>query len=195
MNRAAAFSGFPAFYKQTGCSGEGQVIAVIDSELDISHPMFAPLAGSIHTAVSREKIASVIRSGVLNADADPNRAYISSKLPFVIDYTGDDPYGGVSDPGSYHGTHVSGIAAGNAFEASDGTTISGIAKDAQLMFFGVREGGRMISTEAGLAAMEDAVQLGADVINMSWGTVREHFGENPMSDAICAADRASIIGC
>ena len=197
MDRAAARSGFPAYFDRTGCSGEGQVIAVIDSELDTSHPMFAALADDIDTAVSKDDIAAVINSGTLHVNADPERAYLSSKLPFVMNYADpDDPYGHIANMQCYHGTHVCGIAAGNLFKDSDGTELSGIAKDAQLMFFSVSGGGDFISGDAGLAALEDAVRLHADVINMSWGADRmEYFGANPFSEAISAADRAGVVIC
>ncbi|HAG12987.1 MAG TPA: hypothetical protein DCG49_03890 [Ruminococcus sp.] len=194
MNRAAALSGFPAYYDMTGCSGEGQVIAVIDSELDTSHPMFAPLADEIETAVSHEEIAEIANSGILNAAADPDRVYLSNKLPFVYDYLGEDPYENVPDEMSYHGTHVSGIAAGNAFLADDGTELSGIAKDAQLMFFACGEGDN-ISISAALAAFEDAVKLHVDVINLSWGGVGETFGMNPISEFVETAENAGIVIC
>ena len=194
MDRAAGLSGFPVFAEETGCRGEGQVIAVIDSELDITHPMFEPLADGIETALSREEVTEIINSGALNIEVDSERAYISNKLPYVIDYV-DDPYEGVPDPASYHGTHVSGIAAGNTFTAADGTVLSGIAKDAQLMFFGVGEQSGTISEDAALAAIEDAVKLHADVINMSWGRSGEAWEGNPLSDAIFAADRAGVIVC
>ena len=194
MDRAAALSGFPVFCDMTGCAGEGQVIAVIDSELDTSHPMFAPLADGIETALSREDIAEIVSSGILNVDVDPDRAYLSSKLPYVVDYLDNDRYDGVPDPGSYHGTHVSGIAAGNAFTAPDGTELSGIAKDAQLMFFAIGKG-RNINIGAAMAGFEDAVKLHADVITMSWGTNAEYYGDNPFSEAAAAADRAGIVIC
>ncbi|MBQ9905768.1 MAG: S8 family serine peptidase [Oscillospiraceae bacterium] len=194
MDRAAALSGFPAFCAETGCTGEGQVIAVIDSELDTSHPMFGPLSDEITPALGYEDIASVIESGVLHIDADPDRAYLSSKLPFVMDYRDADRYGGVPDPKSYHGTHVCGVACGNAYETDDGTVLSGIAKDAQLLFFACGSG-RSMNTDAALAALEDAVALHADVINMSWGTEYEYYGENPFTAAVAAADRAGIIVC
>ena len=197
MNHAAALSGFPAYYDYTGCSGEGQVIAVIDSELDYTHPMFAPLADGLETAVSKEDVAKVISSGILNLNVDPEQAYVSSKLPYVANYTNpDDPYSGISDDVQYHGTHVSGIAAGNTFKTSDGTELSGIARDAQLMFFGVSTPQGYIDGDAGLAAIEDAVKLHADVINMSWGADEmEYWGNNPFSDAVSAADHAGVIVC
>lgn len=189
---AAVQYGVPADLQ--GYSGAGTVIAVIDSELDVTHPMFAPLDESIEPALSYEDIAEVIDSGTLNIKVDPQRAYISSKLPYVIDYADSDPYGGVRDVSGYHGTHISGIAAGNACKTADGQSVSGIAKDAQLLFFACGRGKNM-SYSATLAALEDAVRLHADVINMSWGTTAEYYGSNPFSDAIAAADRAGIIVC
>ena len=194
MAKAAALSGFPSYFDQTGCSGEGQVIAVIDSELDVTHPMFAPLADGIETALSKEDIAEIVSSGTLNVDVDPERAYISNKLPFVIDYAGD-PYEGVPEPTAYHGTHVSGIAAGNEITDAEGKTISGIAKDAQLIFMGVSAGMGYIDDAAALAAIEDAVKLHADVINMSWGDELEYYGENPLSEAITNAENAGVVAC
>ncbi|HAG13354.1 MAG TPA: hypothetical protein DCG49_05770 [Ruminococcus sp.] len=194
MAKAAALSGFPSYFDQTGCSGEGQVIAVIDSELDVTHPMFAPLADDIETALSKDDVADIIENGNLNVDVDPERAYISNKLPFVIDYV-NDPYEGVPEPDAYHGTHVSGIAAGNEVTDAEGKTISGIAKDAQLIFMGVSAGMGYIDDTAALAAIEDAVKLHADVINMSWGDENEYYGENPISEAITNAENAGVVAC
>ena len=196
MNRAAAMSGLPAYVETTGCTGEGQVIAVIDTELDTSHPMFAALDESIETAISREDIQEIVSSGILNLDVDADRVYLSSKLPYVADYIeGSDPYNDVPDPNIYHGTHVSGIAAGNEFTDSDGNTVAGIAKDAQLLFFacGDRYG---IDDAAAMAAFEDAVKLHADVITMSWGSKNtEYFDGNPFAEAAAAADNAGIVLC
>ena len=193
MDHAPAFSGYQAYCDMTGCTGEGQVIAVIDSELDVTHPMFAPLADGIETALTYENIADIAGSGALHIDVDPERAYINNKLPFVIDYV-DDPYDGVANMNLYHGTHVSGIAAGNVFQTDDGKTLSGIAKDSQLIFFATSSG-QGIAVDASMAAIEDAIKLHADVINMSWGAVQEHFEENPMTKVLAAADQAGIVIC
>lgn len=194
MSNAPALSGLPQMQEQYGCTGEGQVIAVIDSELCADHPMFAALPDETGTKLSKDDIAEVIDSGMLHMSVDPDLAYRSSKLPYAIDYI-DDPYEGLVDPDNYHGTHVSGIAAGNAFVTDEGRTVSGIARDAQLIFMGVGTSGFRIDGEAALLALEDAVVLGADVINMSWGSFYETFQDNIFADVLTAADNAGISVC
>ncbi|WP_297958950.1 S8 family serine peptidase [uncultured Ruminococcus sp.] len=194
LARAQEIGGIPAFQNDTGCTGEGQVIAVLDSELDVTHPMFAALADDIDTALTKDDITELAESGSLHLDIDPERAYISSKLPYVVDYVDDDIYGGVANPDAYHGTHVSSIAAGNTFTTADGDTISGIAKDAQIVFMSCGEHGYYVSTEAAMAALEDAVRLHADVINMSWGTYADEAG-GVIDEAMTACDNAGINIC
>ena len=195
MSKAAAMSGFPAYFDQTGCSGEGQVIAVIDTELDVTHPMFSALDENINTALSKERIAEVAEKIGFNLDIDPEQVYISNKLPFVADYVDADIYGGVANEDDYHGTHVAGIAAGNTFTDAGGTTISGIAKDAQIVFMSAGLGFNGVSSAAAVAALEDAVKLGVDVVNMSFGGEGETFGKEPLSDAINAAEAAGVMVC
>lgn len=195
MARAAQLGGFPAYYDTTGCTGEGQVIAIIDSELDITHPMFAPLDESIETKLTQESIADIVQNVGLNAQIDPSQTYINSKLPFVADYYDADPYADVPDPDSYHGTHVTGIAAGNAITDDNGEVISGVAKDAQILFMATGNENGDISYPAAIAATEDAVRLRADVINMSFGSPSETFGNNLMGEALKTAENAGIMVC
>lgn len=193
MATAPELGGYPAYYDITGCTGEGSVVAVIDSELNADHPMFAPLADDVQTKVSREDVDAVVSSGELNCDFTTDEVYRSNKLPFVADYGEKDT--DTSDPNWYHGTHVSGIAAGNEYEDADGKIISGIAKDAQLMFFKVSTSVVDIDFGAAIAATEDAVKLGADVINMSFGVDKEYFGDDPFAEAITTAENAGVMVC
>ena len=62
-----------------------------------------------------------------------------------------------------HGTHVSGIATANGGE------IIGVAPDAQLVYMKVFDYNDSSSSDAILAALEDAVILGVDCVNMSLG--------------------------
>lgn len=152
--------------------GQGQVIAVIDTELDVTHEMFA---GEVEApALSKDAVAQLVKSGNLNiaADTPMGDVYRTSKLPFVYNYM-DQSATLISD--RTHGTHVSGIAAGRGGTAMDGSSFDGIAPQAQLIFFGM-DGYNGMGTDAVLlAAIDDATKLGADVINMSFSS---SFSEN-----------------
>ncbi|MBR0485869.1 MAG: S8 family serine peptidase, partial [Oscillospiraceae bacterium] len=154
---------------------------------------------SVEVKLTEEDIAEIASAIGFNVDIDPSMAYRSNKLPYVIDYVDIDPYAGVgmSDayPGAYHGTHVSGIAAGNAFTDENGNTYSGIAKDAQIVFMAAGDSEGLFYDSYVIAALEDAVKLHADVINMSFGLPGEELGENPLKDAYAAAADAGITIC
>ena len=89
-------------------------------------------------------------------------------MPFAFDYADNDLD---VNPGSAgdHGIHVSGIAAANAGVVSD---VVGTAPQAQILAMKVfSSSGSNGATWADiLAAADDAVTLGADVINMSLGS-------------------------
>ncbi len=99
-----------------------------------------------------------------------NALYKNRKVPFAADYADGDlnVYPGTSD----HGNHVSGTIAGYA-ETPEGEVIfSGVAPDAQILSMKVFPD----DTDSGapetviLNALEDAMLLGADVVNLSLGS-------------------------
>ena len=94
--------------------------------------------------------------------------YHSAKVPFAFDYADNDLD---VNPGSAgdRGTHVAGIAAGNAGVVDD---VVGIAPQAQILAMKVfsSSGSNGATWDDILAAADDAVTLGADVINMSLGS-------------------------
>lgn len=87
-----------------------------------------------------------------------------------------------------HGMHVTGIVAGNSKEAAaTGERFLGIAPEAQVMFMRVFANDVMGSAESlFIKAIEDAVALGADVINLSLGTANgaQLSGSKPLMEAI-----------
>ena len=141
---------------QVSQKGEGKVIAVIDTGVDISHPAFSgALAGA--PSMTAEDVA------VLTPQLGEGKSgvYVNEKFPFAYDYAENDA--DVS-PSVSHGTHVAGIAAGNADQ------IVGVAPEAQIIVAKVsRDGSRAISDSALLAALDDMVLLRPDVINLSLG--------------------------
>ncbi len=164
-----------------GYTGEGQVIAVIDSEFYTDHEFFstAPSKPEYDSA----EILSKLQNATTTVQPDNfSQVYISPKIPFAYNYTivkyknkkgeydseiinkvieeGTQVYVGKNT----HGTHVAGIAAGK------NANFSGVAPDAQLFLMRIMDNNGSISVPAALAAVNDAVTLGADVINMSIGT-------------------------
>ncbi|MGT2888113.1 YSIRK signal domain/LPXTG anchor domain surface protein [Streptococcus didelphis] len=80
-----------------------------------------------------------------------------------------------------HGMHVTGIAAANPLKASPtGQRILGVAPEAQVMFMRVFANNIMGTTEPlFIKAIEDAVALGADAINLSLGSANgSHLNGN-----------------
>ena len=155
-----------------GYTGQGMKIAIIDTGLDSDHQNFAALAESklTDTSVTADDVAAVL--GSLNASARYDGltvadVYRSSKVVFGFNYCDDnlviDHMNGLSD----HGTHVAGIAAANKVSGSE---VVGVAPDAQIFVMKVFGDNGGAFTMDILAALEDALMLGADVVNLSLGS-------------------------
>lgn len=95
-----------------------------------------------------------------------------------------------------HGMHVTGIAAGNPLEASPtGERFLGVAPEAQVIFMRVFANDFMGTGEAlYIKAIEDAVALGADAINLSLGGPNGSFlgGNASLMAAIEKAKKAGV---
>lgn len=155
-------------FKPTGVdyTGVGTSVAVLDSGFDCSHSVFNdhPISGAT-MMFNQQTIASKLPTTIAaqtTKNIELSDVWYSNKIPFTYDYAGKDtdvfPYD------SEHGTHVAGIIGG------EDTVIQGIAPDTQLVlmkvFPDIDTGGK---TEDILCALEDAVKLGVDAINMSLG--------------------------
>lgn len=147
--------------------GDGVVVAVLDTGLDYTHTAFSVnnfttskeefTLDTVSDKIS-QTAASRFSYGLTGEDV-----YVSAKVPFAYDYADKDP--DVLPINSEHGTHVAGIIAGKDDE------ITGVAPNAQLaimkVFSDIAEGAKSSWL---LAALEDCVVLGVDVINMSLGS-------------------------
>ena len=139
--------------------GDGKVVAIIDTGVDMTHPAFA---GALHgtPGLSEDKVEALTPQ----LGDGKTGSYVSEKFPFAYDYADNDPDASPTDKAGSHGTHVAGITAGNAGE------IVGIAPDAQIIVAKVASsisGG--IPDSALLAALDDMVVLRPDVVNLSLG--------------------------
>ncbi|MCH5314457.1 MAG: S8 family serine peptidase [Eubacterium sp.] len=183
----------------TGYTGAGSRVAIIDTGIDTDHQSFDAGAYeySLHQLeekdliniddldlMTEETIAGVLdKLNVADNGITAKELYRSSKLPFAYNYnsktTKVDHHGEAAD--NEHGSHVAGIAAANAYipsdtaeggyvDAMEAVGVRGIAPDAQILTLRVFNalGGAYESDF--MVAIEDAILLGADTINLSLGT-------------------------
>ena len=90
--------------------GEGKVVAIIDTGVDMTHQAFTP-ALTATPALSKDRVDE------LKAQLGEGKTgvYVNEKFPFAYDYADGDNDASPREGGSgFHGTHVAGIAAGNA---------------------------------------------------------------------------------
>ncbi len=167
-------------------TGEGMKIGIIDDGVDIRHPFFAPGGYTMPPGFPKgQKAYTTAKVIVARAFPPPGAASRSAGLPF-------------DRAGSSHGTHVAGIAAGNAETlATGGRRVSGVAPRAQIGNYKVLT----VPTDAGVgldgnapeiaAAIEAAVADGMDVINLSIGEPEVE----PTRDIVALAlDAAAAMG-
>ena len=145
---------------QVAQKGEGKVIAVIDTGVDMTHPAFTgELAGT--PALTPQKVAAMTSQ----LGEGKTGVYVSQKFPFAYDYAdGDNDASPAKTPYASHGTHVAGIAAGNADK------IVGTAPNTQVIVAKVtRSEDDALLDSALLASLDDMLVLHPDVINLSLG--------------------------
>ena len=157
-------------YKQ---KGEGTVVAVIDTGVDHNHPDMR-LDNGVAIKLTKEKVESLNLSGTWKSD----------KIPYGYNYA--DMSTDSRNLKDNHGIHVAGIVAANA---ADDSGVTGEAPNAQILamkVFSEHQGGA--ATDDIVAAIEDAVKLQADVINMSLGSSGGFFEtDTPYAKAVRAA--------
>ena len=145
---------------QVAQKGEGKVIAVIDTGVDMAHPAFTgELAGT--PPLTPQKVAAMTSQ----LGEGKTGVYVSQKFPFAYDYAdGDNDASPAKSPYGSHGTHVAGIASGNADK------IVGTAPNAQVIVAKVtRSEDDALLDSALLASLDDMLVLHPDVINLSLG--------------------------
>lgn len=152
---------------EQGYKGEGMLIAIVDSEFDLGSTFLTtePEDAALLRYASADDVQAVMDETALNANVSAMRAWKNTKVPFEWNYDNmtTDTYSGDFD--TIHGSHVAGIAAGKNGVDVDGFPFNGVAPEAQLLCMASAS----LATDATIAAIDDAIKLGADVLNMSWG--------------------------
>ncbi|WP_421449889.1 S8 family serine peptidase [Streptococcus suis] len=173
----------------SGYKGEGTVVAIIDSGLDIDHDVLHISDLSTAKYKSEKEIeAAKEAAGITYGE------WFNDKVVFGYNYVDVNTVLKEEDKRS-HGMHVTSIATGNPTQPVAGQLMYGVAPEAQVMFMRVFSDLKA-TTGAALyvKAIEDAVKLGADSINLSLGGANGsvvNMNEN-VTAAIEAARRAGV---
>ncbi len=195
MATSSAMIGSPTAY-QAGYTGAGSRVAIIDTGIDTDHQSFANggYEYALHqladkAGVSYEEYVAGLKlltadqvadkADQLNVKIDASKTYITEKVPFAYNYVDEDyDITHDNDAQGEHGSHVAGIAAANSYIAKDDTYVpalesvltQGVAPEAQLIVMKVfGKGGGAYDSDY-MVAIEDAIILGADAINLSLGS-------------------------
>ena len=154
--------------------GEGVLIAVLDSGIDLDQP---DLVDSFYT--NNREIAG-------NRIDDDGNGYIDDKTGW--DFYNDD--NSVNDSAYYsdqwHGTHVAGIISA---QKDNNTGIAGVAPEAKILPIKIFQGGMAYTSDI-IDAIAYADEMGAKVINCSWGS---RFNNPALEQAI--ANSSALFVC
>lgn len=161
-----------------GYTGAGLTVGIIDSGFDVNHPDFRL------TDPSRAELTA----SSLTGKGLPGR-YINAKIPYAYNYY--DRSHTILEVGVSHGQHVAGTVGANG-------TIRGIAPEAQLLalrVFSNNTANGSTREDIYLKAMDDAVILGADVLNLSLGAPAgfTQWSVTPLDQAIATARQSGVI--
>ncbi len=160
-------------------AGQGIKIGIIDTGIDQSHPFFDPSGYTMPAGFPRGQ-----------------RQYTTAKVIVARAF----PPPGAPKAGSAaldehgHGTHVAGIAAGNAStRAPGGRVVSGVAPRAYLGNYKVFSPTGNANAPEITAAIEAAVADGMDVINFSGGEPENEPSRDIVALALDAAAAAGVV--
>lgn len=174
---------------ESGYKGQGTVVAIIDSGLDVDHDVLHITDPSKAKYKSQEEMdAAKAAAGITYGK------WFNDKVIFGYNYVDGNTNlkEGIEDS---HGMHVTGIAAGNPTQKAGDEYIYGVAPEAQVIFLRVFSDLKKTTGPAlYVRAIEDAVKLGADSINLSLGSTTGSTAniEESLLEAIEAAQRAGV---
>ena len=164
---------------ETGFTGEGMLIAILDTGVDMDHQIFSKAPAN--PALTQDDVKGLLSQYDFQAEGfvkglSVSSVYKSAKFPFQFDY-GDKDTDGAPGTKSSHGTHVASTAAGCTGINAD---VQGVAPDAQIANMNVFNSSGSASYADILSALEDCMLLGVDVANLSLGSDAGYIDyENP----------------
>ena len=204
-------TGPSGFWSRTGATGEGMIIGVIDTGIWPEHPSFSDRTDSNGNPNKDGKLAyqpipgwhgRCVPGEAFNA-SHCNQKLIGARV-FNAGWVGTPVFGlDFNSPRDYfnHGTYTASIAAGNANVPVTGAqttaetvaaTVSGIAPRARIAVYKAIIGGSFGRSSDIIAAIDQAVADGVDVINFSIGAVDISNFANIEDSAFMRAAEAGV---
>ncbi|MGB3261049.1 S8 family serine peptidase, partial [Paenisporosarcina sp.] len=170
--------------------GEGMVVGIIDTGIDPSHRDMV-LTDDASGDITSSEVSTLVGNGSIEAGK-----YFTAKVPYGYNYMdGNQEIRDLGPGASMHGMHVGGTVAANGDEENGG--IAGVAPEAQLLALKVFGNDPLFPSTFGdiyVKAMDDAIKLGADVINMSLGSTAGYVdNSNPEQMAVARAQDNGLL--
>ena len=167
-------------WNNLGYKGQGKVVAVLDTGIDVAHK------DMVLREPEKAKLSESDVNSVLAKNPEILGKYMTNKVPFSYNYfDGSYTNKDLGPDASMHGMHVAGtIGANGPTDDPVGKSVTGVAPEAQLLNMKVFGNEALYSTtysDIYMKAIDDAVKLGADVVNMSLGSVA---GTNNPDDSL-----------
>lgn len=166
---------------ESGYTGEKTVISVIDDSFDCMHSAFSAVPSQVK--YSQDKLNNIFNAVSFNTEKSYTMTdlYRNDKVIFAYDYADRD--NDTCCTGKNHGTNVAGTAAGNNGK-NDENAFLGTAYNAQLALMKVCSDSKdRFTDDSVIAALDDSVKIGADVINCSFTSDGE-FKNTQLFDSI-----------
>ncbi|PFA66794.1 hypothetical protein CN378_12910 [Bacillus sp. AFS015802] len=165
--------------------GEGMVVGIVDSGVDHRHE-------AMQLSAEGKKSAKLTEQNLQDEfnQTDVNETWYTDKVPTGYDWADNDT--DVIPSSNSHGTHVAGIVG--AYEETT-KKVEGVAPDVQLIaekVFSDKGGGAYDDDIA--AGIYHAVEMGADVINLSLGSEAGNVDPNdPVQRSIQYATEQGVL--
>ncbi|MGL4731136.1 MAG: S8 family serine peptidase [Clostridium sp.] len=199
MNNAKKLTQIEEVWKKYSLQGEGMVVAILDTGIDYKHKDFKNPDDKSKLKLNESGLEKIKSSGVLKADKNAD-TYFTEKIPFGYNYADrNNEIVDLRDYKSPHGAHVAGIVGADGEEEllENNQAVKGVAPEVQLLAMKIFSNGplgKYTYSDDQLAAIDDSVALGVDVINMSLGGAAGYRDDkDPVQDAITRATDAGVM--
>ena len=167
--------------------GEGTVVSIIDTGIDPNHKDLR-LSDDSKAKLTKDKVNAFTKETGYGR-------YFTDKVPYGHNYSDNNDNITDDNPSEQHGMHVAGIVAANGTAANSVNSVVGVAPEAQLLAmkaFSNSDSSASTDSTSIIGAIDDSAKLGADVLNMSLGSVSGQQNED--DPEVAAVERATKKG-